>query len=330
MALLPGETVVVDESAKSDTTASLLDVVSKDTTVEGVSTITLAHSDGRRLPDWAPGAHIDVFLPAGQSRQYSLCGDRFDPYSYRISVRLADSGRGGSAFVSALRVGDSVRIGGPRNNFRLAPAPRYLFVAGGIGITPLMPMIAQAELMDIDWQLIYLGRRRETMALLEELTVYQDRVIVHPSSTHGRFDLLAAVAAEPPSTKVYGCGPESLLDAVEIASAGRPIGGVRIERFVAREQTTPVRTTPFVVELARTGTVVSVDLGTSVLAAVRSVGGAVLASCLEGTCGTCETTVLAGIPDHRDSILDDAERAAEDCMFPCVSRSCSDRLVLDI
>ncbi|AHK34371.1 phthalate dioxygenase reductase [Rhodococcus opacus PD630] len=308
-----------------------LRVVAKELVADGVVALTLRHPDGRRLPDWAPGAHIDLLLPNGLTRQYSLCGDRWDAYSYRVGVLREPAGRGGSAYVhDALAEGDLVGIGGPRNNFPLVPAPKYLFIAGGIGITPLLPMVRQAELMGIDWQLLYGGRTRTSMAFRDELAAYGDRVSVVPRDERGHLDLSAHLAAADDDAKVYVCGPAPLLSAVEKCCADWPVGTLRTERFVPEDRGAPLRDEPFEVELARSGLAVTVTPGASVLDAVQAAGVNVLSSCREGTCGTCETTVLAGAPDHRDSVLDDEERSAGDCMLICVSRSCSDRLVLDL
>lgn len=323
------ETTTVSRQASTDST---LAVTSKEVVSQGVVSLTLTHPDGRRLPDWAPGAQIDLILPSGVTRQYSLCGDRWDPCSYRVAVLHEPAGRGGSAYVhDVLTVGDLVGVGGPRNNFPLVPAPRYMFIAGGIGITPLIPMMAQANLMGIEWTLVYGGRTRSSMGFLDELSSYGDRVIIAPQDEVGLLDLptwLGAAAGD--DTKVYVCGPEPLLTAVEQCCDDWPIGKLRTERFVPKQQCAPVRTTPFDVELARSGITVSVTPDGNVLDAVQRAGVNVLSSCREGTCGTCETAVLKGTPDHRDSILDDSERDSADCMFICVSRSCSDRLVLDL
>ena len=308
-----------------------LEVVTKTPAADGVVSLTLARPDGRRLPDWTPGAHIDLVLPTGSTRQYSLCGDRFDAHTYRIGVLREPDGRGGSAYVhDVLAPGDVVGVGGPRNNFPLVPSASYLFVAGGIGITPLLPMIHQADLLDADWRLLYGGRTRGSMAFCDELAAYGGRVQLAPQDEHGLLDLPAFLGAPRQGVKVYCCGPSPLLAAMERACAGWPPHTLRVERFVAEERGAPARSGPFAVELARAGVVVDVPPGVSVLDAVRAAGVDVLSSCLQGTCGTCETTVLAGRPDHRDSILADHERAANDCMFPCVSRSCDDRLVLDL
>jgi ferredoxin-NADP reductase len=308
-----------------------LEVAAKDPVSDGVVSLTLVHPNGRRLPDWAPGAHIDLVLPNGLTRQYSLCGDRWDTTRYRVGVLREPAGRGGSAYVhDELRVGDRVGVGGPRNNFPLVPSDSYLFIAGGIGITPILPMIHQADLLGADWHLLYGGRRRSSMAFLPELAGYRDRVHVVPEDERGLLDLPGRLGDVRVGVRVYCCGPAPLLAAVEHACAPWPAHTLRTERFTADEHTAPVRDEPFTVELARTGACVTVTRDTTVLDAVRTVGVDVLSSCQQGTCGTCETDVLDGVPDHRDSILADDERRTGDCMFICVSRSCSDRLVLDL
>lgn len=322
--------MVGTRSRGTDAVASVV-VVSRAAASDGVVTLELAAPDGRRLPDWAPGAHVDLVLPNGVTRQYSLCGDRWDAHTYRIGVLREPDGRGGSAYVhDRLDVGDVVGLGGPRNNFALVPAQRYLFVAGGIGITPLLPMIQQAELLDADWQLLYGGRTRSSMAFCDELTRHGDRVHIVPQDEHGLLDLAGFVGEPRPDTRVYACGPAPLLAALADATADRPAHTVRTERFVAADAGAPARDTPFEVELARRGVTVTVGPGRTVLDAVTGAGADVLSSCRQGTCGTCETAVLAGDPDHRDSVLDDDARSAGDCMLVCVSRSRGDRLTLDL
>ncbi|NUU25225.1 MAG: oxidoreductase [Streptomycetaceae bacterium] len=312
--------------------AVALAVTAKEPVAEGVVALTLANPDGARLPDWTPGSHIDLVLPNGDTRQYSLCGDRWDAYTYRIAVLREPAGRGGSAYVhEQLRVGDLVGVGGPRNHFPLAPSDKYLFIAGGIGITPLMPMLRQAELLGADWQLLYGGRSRASMAFREELaSAHGERVFIVPQDEYGLLELAEWLNRPRPGTKVYCCGPAPLLAAVEDACAAWPPYALRTERFTAATQAPPVRDTAFEVELRRSGRTVTVTPDVSVLTAVRQAGADVLSSCEQGTCGTCLTPVVEGRPDHRDSILTDHERAADDCMFVCVSRSCGDRLVLDL
>jgi ferredoxin-NADP reductase len=308
-----------------------LRVQAKTPQAEDVVAVTLTDPEGLRLPDWTPGAHIDLVLPDGLNRQYSLCGNRWDAYSYRIGVLREPASRGGSAFVhEELEPGHLVGVSAPRNNFPLVPSQRYLFVAGGIGITPILPMIHQADLVSADWQLLYGGRRRASMAFLDELSAYGDRVRIHPQEESGLLPLAEYLGLPRPDVKIYCCGPGPLLDAMEAVCAQWPRQALRTERFVAEEHGPAVHDGPFEVELARTGTTVTVTPDISVLDAVHAAGIEVLSSCRQGTCGTCETTVLAGLPDHRDSLLDDDDRATGDCMYICVSRSCTDRLVLDL
>lgn len=311
--------------------ANRLRVLDREVVARDVVAVTLEHPDGRRLADWAPGAHIDVMLSNGLTRQYSLCGDRWDAYSYRIAVRREADGRGGSSYIhDTLRPGDTVGIGGPRNNFRMVPATRYLFIAGGIGITPIMPMVAQADIVGADWDLLYCGRHRAGMAFADDLSTYGERVSIVASGEAGRADLAERLAAVDADTRVYVCGPQSFLDDIVALTTHWPVGRLRLERFTAQNATEPTRSTAFELELARSGQVISVAPETGLLDALADAGVGVLSSCREGLCGTCETTVLDGVPDHRDSVLDDDERAANTCMLVCVSRSCSDRLVLDL
>ena len=306
-------------------------VVEKRTVAEGVVELALERPGRGRLPDWDPGAHIDLVLSSGEVRQYSLCGDRWDAHQFRIAVLREPDGRGGSVHVhDELQQGDVVGIGGPRNSFHLVPAQRYLFIAGGIGITPLLTMIDSAERVGAPWELVYGGRTAAAMAYVDELQVHGDRVQIVPEDRHGRLDLDQILGRADEQTVTYVCGPPGLLDAVEAATTSWRAGRLRVERFTPREMGAPVLEGPFTVELARTGTSVVVDQDTTVLDAVRGAGAVALTSCRQGTCGTCETAVLDGVPDHRDSILDDDQRATADRMFICVSRSCTDRLVLDL
>ncbi|MFF5647015.1 PDR/VanB family oxidoreductase [Streptomyces collinus] len=294
---------------------------------EGVLALTLRHPLGEPLPAWEPGAHVDVLLGPGLERQYSLCGDPADRSAWRIAVLREPAGRGGSAHVHEQLGEDAkVRVRGPRNNFRLEPAPRYRFVAGGIGITPILPMLAAAEAEGAEWTLLYGGRTRGSMAFGGELGRYGDRVTFAPEDETGLLDLPSVLDDVPEGTLVYCCGPGPLLDAVE---ARCPSGVLRVERFQPKEQETG-DDTAFEVELARSGRTLTVAPDVSVLDAVRAAGVEVLYSCTEGTCGTCETDVLDGEPDHRDSVLTDDERATGETMLICVSRCRGGRLVLDL
>ena len=308
-----------------------LRVEEKELIAEGIYHLRLVAPGGARLAEWAPGAHIDLCLPNGLTRQYSLCGNRWDPMSYEIAVLLDPNSRGGSRFIhQQLCIGDLVEVGGPRNNFRLVPADHYLFVAGGIGITALLPMVEHAALMEVPWTLLYGGRRLSSMSFLDRLRAHGDRVVVGSRDRGARLDLAAAISTAPRGAKVYCCGPPSMVEAVEQMCAKLPPGSLRRERFSAKAQPKPARSAPYEIELARSGKVLTLEPGESVLEAIIGAGAPLLASCREGLCGTCETAVLCGIPDHRDSILSDAERARNESFFPCVSRSASDRLVIDV
>ncbi|MER7502705.1 PDR/VanB family oxidoreductase [Nonomuraea pusilla] len=301
---------------------------------EDVVSVTLADPGGARLPTWEPGAHVDVRTPAGV-RQYSLCGDPRDTGTWRVAVLREPGGRGGSQWIhDALRVGRLVTVGAPRNAFPLVAAPRYLFVAGGIGVTPLLPMIGRAELSGVPWRLLYGGRRRASMAFLGELGAYGDRVAVRPQDEQGLPDLRAELERLPEGTAVYCCGPAGLIAAVEELWPGDRPGTLHVERFApAAPLDTASDTasdTAFDVELVRSGVTLRVPAGRSILDVVEGEGLAELGSCYQGTCGSCETKVLDGTPDHRDSVLSAAERAAGTSMMLCVSRCSSSRLVIDL
>ncbi|MCX5052892.1 MULTISPECIES: PDR/VanB family oxidoreductase [unclassified Streptomyces] len=299
----------------------------RESAADGVLALTLRHPLGEDLPAWEPGAHVDVVLGPELERQYSLCGDPADRSVWRIAVLREPDGRGGSAHVhEQLGQGDKVRVRGPRNHFRLEPAPRYRFVAGGIGITPILPMLAAAEAAGAEWTLLYGGRTRNSIAFTEELGRYGDRVTVSPQDETGLLDLGSALDDLPEGTLVYCCGPGPLLDAVEERC---PTERLRVERFSPKAQV-GVENSEFEVELAQSGRTVTVAADVSVLDAVRGAGVEVLFSCTEGTCGTCETDVLEGTPDHRDSVLTDAERESGETMMVCVSRCRGKRLVLDL
>lgn len=301
---------------------------------DGVVRLRLSAADGRRLPDWNPGAHIELAIPAHDDevvlRQYSLCGDRWSAGTYDVAVLREPASRGGSHYIhDELAVGDLVAMSSPRNNFSLAPARSYQFIAGGIGITPIMAMIASADQQGIPWHLTYGGRTRASIAFVDELSAYGDRVTIWPQDERGLLDL-TSFATPVEFSKVYCCGPEPLLEAVRIATSAWPERDVRFERFVAAVIEPPVRPGPFTVELRQSGKTLTVAPSESILDVLGSAGIPVVSSCREGVCGTCEVGVLAGVPDHRDSLLSSAERARNDRLFACVSRSATDTLVLDL
>lgn len=298
---------------------------------EDVVVLELGMPDGEPLPDWAPGAHVDVLLPSGLVRQYSLCGDPTLP-TWRIAVLREAAGRGGSDWLhDRVAEGQVLRLAGPRTRFAFdeVDARPVLFVAGGIGITPIAPMAAAAAATGRDYALHYAGHAGR-MALVDELReAHGDRMMLHVSEDGHRLDLATLFAAADPASVVYCCGPARLIDAAEAAAADAGLE-FHTERFEATALTAPVWDGPFEVELAMTGVTVEVPPERSVLSVVEEAGALVLSSCTEGTCGTCETPVLEGDVDHRDSILTPQERARNDVMFVCVSRAACPRLVLDL
>lgn len=330
-----------------------LTVASRTIAADGVVCLTLRRPDGGPLASWTPGAHVDVFLNSengdnsesgksgksgdgdahgGLIRQYSLCGHPAEREAWQIAVLREPQGRGGSAYIhDHLREGDTVRVRGPRNNFPLRPAARHLFIAGGVGITPILPMVEAAAAAGADWRLLYGGRTRTSMAFLDRLAPYGDRVLIRPQDEYGLLDLAAHLGEPEENTLVHACGPEPLLRAVREQCAGWPPGALGVERFAPSAPTAEAEPAEaFELELARSGLTLTVPPDRSVLETLEEAGVAVDFSCREGTCGTCETDVLDGTPDHRDALLTEEERAAGDTMLICVSRSCGPRLVLDL
>ncbi|SDG23005.1 PDR/VanB family oxidoreductase [Klenkia brasiliensis] len=298
---------------------------------DGVLGLDLVSHNGRDLPAWTPGSHLDLLVRPGLERQYSLCGDVGDRATWRVAVlREADGGGGSRALHDEVEVGQRLRVRGPRNHFpfEVTPGTRYVFVAGGIGITPLRAMLAAADAAGAEWTLEYAGRSRARMAFAAELAAaHPGRVRLHVGDEGDRLDV-AALDVDA-ATAVYACGPAKLLDALEAAAAGWA-GTLHVERFEAKEFGAPVWPDPFEVELALTGTTVVVEPGTSVLDALAAEGVDVLSSCRVGTCGTCETPVLEGEVEHRDSVLSPGEQADGTAMMVCVSRAAGPRLVLDL
>ncbi|GAB3149396.1 PDR/VanB family oxidoreductase [Amycolatopsis stemonae] len=279
---------------------------------DDVVSLVLRGDEGDLAP-WEPGAHIDLALPNWLTRQYSLCGDPSDRSAYRIAVRHEPLSRGGSEYVHLyLRPGRTLEVSVPRNHFPLVEASEYLFVAGGIGITPIMPMLRAAG---TEATLVYAGRSASTMPFAAELAAtYGERVRL----LDHRPDL-AALAAEFPAAEVYCCGPASMVDAAEAL-----FPRVHTERFQpARRVFGP--DTPFEVVCARSGQTLRVPAGESLLDVLNHAGKPVPTGCREGVCGSCELRVLDGDPEHRDDI-----GAPDGRMYPCVSRALSPRLVLDV
>jgi ferredoxin-NADP reductase len=302
---------------------------------EGVVVLDLAHPQGDELPRWEPGAHIDLLLSDSMTRQYSLCGDHGDPSVWRVGVLLDPDSRGGSRYVHEnLEKGAKVRVRGPRNHFPLVDAPHYRFIAGGIGITPIFAMLEEVQREGGDWTLLYGGRTRASMAFVDELGErYPDRVTVWPQDERGFLDLESLLKDPVDDTLVYCCGPEGLLTAVEQQCAHWPAGALHIERFAAKAPTAEEAAEAlgrFEVVCHRTGVTLEITSDMSILETLEEAEVPIMGSCYEGVCGTCEARVLEGTPDHRDSVLSQAEKDAGEVMLVCVSRSRTERLVLDL
>jgi ferredoxin-NADP reductase len=306
-------------------------VARKHLVAQGVVALELHRLDGRALPPWQPGAHVDLVIEGVPVRQYSLSGNPREQHAWRLGILREAQSRGGSRYVhERLNAGDVARVRGPRNNFELLASERYLFIAGGIGITPILPMVRAAETAGAEWKLVYGGRHRNSMAFTGELSRYGDKVSLWPENEKGLIDLPGLLREPRPGTLVYCCGPGPLLDAVECGCAGWPRGSLHAERFSANPQPEGVIDTGFEVHLAQSNRTLYIPPERSILSVLTEDGVCVISNCGEGVCGTCETGVLDGVPDHRDSVLDDDERAAATCMMICVSRACSGSLTLDL
>lgn len=305
-----------------------LTVDSKTVLADGVVEVQLKARS--TLPPWEPGSHVDLLLGPDLVRQYSLCGDPADRRYLKVAVLREPESRGGSRHVhDDLEEGQQIQIRGPRNHFPLVESPRYQFIAGGIGITPILCMIREAERAGADWHLLYGGRSRESMAYLPELEQYGDRVRIQPADTDGLMDLDSVLGTPREDTAVYCCGPDPLLNAVEERCSSWPAGALHLERFAPKALGEDVVDSEFEVEFARSGVSATVPAGTSILDVATDNGLFVLRSCSEGVCGTCETVVMEGEPEHRDSVLSEEDRQ-QGCFMPCVSRARSNRLVLDL
>jgi ferredoxin-NADP reductase len=299
---------------------------------DGVIGLTLSAPAGVVLPAWEPGAHVDLRLPSGLSRQFSLCGDPRDRDRYMIAVRLEAESRGGSAEIhDTALIGRELTVTAVANRFPLVAAEEYLLIAGGVGITPLLPMARALAARNARWSAVYCGRGAHTMAFRDTLAaVGGDRVRFVDTATEPRPDLKEAIHRLGPGGIVYCCGPNSLLDSVTEACEA---AGIRCETEhfgAATPQQGEVEDDIVELELRQSGLTITVDPETTLLQAIRDAGVDVESDCEEGYCGTCETTVLDGVPDHRDVVLSKTERASGRMIMPCVSRACSRKLVLDL
>jgi ferredoxin-NADP reductase len=327
------EMTVLNHSVREWETTLVVDELR--TLTDGVVTLQLSDPNGQELPAWTPGAHIDLILSDSLVRQYSLCSLPRERGAWRVGVLRAPGSRGGSEFVhSKLSEGSSVRVRGPRNHFPLVASPRYLFIAGGIGITPMLPMIETAEATGADWRLVYGGRSRSSMAFLEELERYANGVDLWPEDERGMLDVPSLLGTPQPDILVYCCGPAGLMRAVEDGCAAWPAGSLHLERFAPKtpDDDPSDALDAFDVVCQRSGVTVPIEAeGGSILEQLEKAGiDGVFGSCYEGICGTCECPVLEGEPAHRDSVLTADQHDSGDVMIPCVSGSRSKRLVLDV
>lgn len=298
-----------------------------------VHVFTFERPDGGVLPAAEAGAHIGLYLPNGIERQYSLIAGGPAPICYQVAVKREEDSRGGSEFMhGSLRVGTVLKIDPPRNNFPLTEdAAKTVLIAGGIGITPILSMIRRLEELGRSWQLYYACRSRRNAAFCRELEEFP-YVTYHFSDEQGgqRLDLSEIISGTPDDAHLYCCGPSEMLAAFEAAAktAGKPPSHIHVEYFTQKYETATEG--GFIVELAKSGQEVAVPEGKSILEVVRELGIDVPSSCEEGICGSCETKVISGQPDHRDAILTDAEREKSETMMICCSGCKSERLVLDL
>jgi ferredoxin-NADP reductase len=296
---------------------------------------TFARVDGGKLPPYAPGAHIDLHLPNGLVRQFSLITPSSDPHHYIIGVKRDAASRGGTRYIiDEMRAGDQIKISPPRNNFPLVEnAEPVVLIAGGIGITPIWCMVQELAARERDWRLYYSCRSREDMAFLEEVQK------LDPQSVHLHFDdeaggqlldLAAAIAAAPADAHLYCCGPNPMLKAFEAAAVGRPRSNIHIEYFTPKDDGADTHLGGFWVELARSGEEYFIPEGKKVLEVLYEAGVDVDYSCELGICGACETRVISGIPEHHDSVLSEEEQASNAKVMICCCGCKSERLVLDL
>jgi len=287
--------------------------------------------DGRPLPPYAPGAHIDLHLPNALVRQYSLITAEPDPGSYSVGIKRDPASRGGSRYIhDELRVGKTLKISAPRNNFPLVEdADHLVLLAGGIGITPIWCMVQRLEKLGRSWELHYACRSRSDMAFLSVLEAMSSSRFHFDDESEGKFlDVASIVAKAPKGAHLYCCGPTPMLKAFEAATADWPREQVHIEYFTPKQEA--AKTGGFTVELARSGKEFIIPEGKSILQVLLDAGVDVDYSCELGICGACEQRVISGIPDHRDAILTEEEQASNTKVMICCAGCKSERLVLDL
>jgi len=303
---------------------------------QGIIELVLGSPDGASLPAFTAGAHIDLQLGNGITRSYSLLNAPDDHCRYVVAVNLDPDSRGGSRYVhEAVRSGMLLEVGEPRNNFPLVEdAPMVVFFAGGIGITPLWSMIRRLESIGRRWRLVYGARSRKNCAYLDEIAAFGQavpgRVQFHFNDEHdGRpMDFSVLMHDLPAATHLYCCGPVPMLEAFEKAAAWRPAGTAHVEYFSARND--PALAGGYRVVLAKSSRTLQVAAGRTILDTLLDAGIDAPHACREGICGACQTAVISGTPDHRDSYLSPSEIKGGKTIMICCS-GCSDaELVLDL
>lgn len=301
----------------------------------GVLSFELRPLAGAALPAFSAGSHIDVHLPGGVIRSYSLLNAQEERHRYVIAVQREEQGRGGSRAMHELRVGQPVAISGPRNNFGLAESASHsVLVAGGIGITPLWSMVQRLQALGRSWELYYCVRTRAQAALLEQIEALPPaaRGRVHLNFDHepgGRMlDLAQLESMHPAGTHFYCCGPAAMLEAFQRATARRPREFVHLEYFAGANEAATAG--GFTIQLARQGRSLPVPEGRTILQTLLDAGIDVPYSCMDGICGSCEVRVIAGEPEHRDLVLSPEQQAGNKTMMICCSGSRSKTLVLDL
>lgn len=302
-----------------------LEVVAKACIASDVHLFELGRADRGALPPAAPGSHITLLTPNGLTRRYSVCNRPGETHLYRIAVKREENGLGGSkSLVDGVKAGASLQVSPPLNYFPLLDgAPSYCLIAGGIGITPILSMAQELQARGADFRIIYLAQTPESAAFLEQLQTPElmARATVHHS--HGdparRFDLAAALRDCPPDTHIYCCGPRRLMDSVKELARERPGSSVHFEDFGTSEVSSEHADLPFQVRLGKTGQMLDVPCGKTILGVLREAGVLVPSSCESGTCGACRTKLLSGVADHRDYVLDDDQLDSE--IMICVSRA---------
>ena len=314
-----------------DAKALAREMVVREARVEAEGVLGLVLDDpAAPLPGWSPGAHVDLILPSGESRRYSLCGAPGEA-GYRLAVLREDQGRGGSIWLHEnAQEGARLRMRGPRNHFRLdEDAPAHVLVAGGIGITPVLAMADRLRALGRAYVLHYCGRSRGRMAFLDRLARDHGAALkLHVGDEGGRLDLERLIKDAPQGAQLCACGPERLLDALETAVTPRPDLALTIEHFTPRPALDPSKERAFALELADTGITLTVPADKTILQVLREAGIDVGSDCEEGLCGSCEMPLLEGAPDHRDRVLSRAERESGRRIITCCSRARGDRLVI--